>query len=130
MNKRDEVVDAPYTMQATAATITGESLVLLFASSADVSIPIAWLGPPWTTATKRRLENVTLQLGGSCVWWDDLDDGFVLDEVLPAALGMKPAAMLARRARGISTPKKAAAARSNGRKGGRPRKEKAPPASP
>jgi hypothetical protein len=35
---------------------------------------------------------------------------------------MKPAAMLARRGRGNSTPKKAAAARSNGRKGGRPRK--------
>jgi hypothetical protein len=127
MNKRYEVVDAPYTMQATAATMAGARLVLSFASSADVSIPIAWLGEPWTTATKQRLENVILQLGGSCVWWDDLDDGFVLDELLPAALGMKPAAMLARRARGFSTPKKAAAARSNGRKGGRPRKEKVVP---
>ena len=123
MNKRYEVVDAPYVMQATAATVVGATVVLSFASGTDVSIPIVWLGAPWANASKKHLENVTLQLAGSCVWWNDLDEGFVLDEVLPAALGLKPAAMLARRGRGTSTPKKAAAARSNGRKGGRPRTE-------
>jgi len=56
------------------------------------------------------------------LWWDDLDDGLVLNEVLPAMLDMKLAAKLARLERGKSTPKKAAAARANGRSGRRPPK--------
>jgi hypothetical protein len=122
MTKRYQINDAPYVMRARDATISGANLVLWFASGLQVVMPIAGLGEPWTAANKRRLKNVTLQLEGSCLWWPDLDDGFVLDEVLPTAFGMRPAAMLARNGRGKSTPKKAAAARHNGKMGGRPRK--------
>jgi hypothetical protein len=88
----------------------------------QIGIPIAILGEPWTTATKKQLANVRLEGEGTSLWWDNLDEGFVLDECLPMWMGIKPASILARLARGKSTPKKAAAARLNGKKGGRPRK--------
>jgi hypothetical protein len=62
-------------------------------------------------------------MGGSWLWWDDLGEGLVIDELLTTTLRLNPAALLARRSRGRrASPAKRAAARKNGRKGGRPRK--------
>ena len=75
---------------------------------------------------KRALENVRPYLGGSWIFWDELDEGIALDEWLPYTLGMEPAALLGKRNRGKkASPKKARAARKNGAKGGRPKKKAA-----
>jgi hypothetical protein len=93
-----------------------------FSSGIVVEIPIEKLGKPWTAATAKELSNVRLQFGGTSLWWEDLDEGFVLDEYLPSLLGLNPAVLLGRLGGGASTQKKAAAARLNGQHGGRPRK--------
>jgi hypothetical protein len=112
IKKPQDIVDAPYMIRAVQAHVTGQVIKIKLASAVQVIIPIASLGTPWTTTSKEKLANVRLQFGGSWLWWDDLDEGLVLDEILPTLLGIKPAAMLARLGRGTSTPKKAAAARA------------------
>ncbi len=123
--KTRAVIDAPYLIYAEKAHVTNQRLTIAFTSTIQIVVPIGWLGEPWTTATKQQLRNVRLQSGGSTLWWEDLDEGFVLDEILPGMFGIKPAVLLARLGRGRSTPKKAAAARANGRRGGRPPKKAA-----
>jgi hypothetical protein len=122
MKLTQAIIDDPYVLHAARARVANQMLRIELASKIQVIVPLAVLGEPWTKAGKKQLANIRLEGDGSSLWWDDLDDGLVLDEVLPAMLGMKPAAMLARLARGKSTPKKAAAARANGRSGGRPPK--------
>jgi hypothetical protein len=111
MKLTQAIIDDPYVLHATRARVTNHILKIELASKIQVIVPLAVLGEPWTEAGKKQLANIRLE-----------GDGLVLDEVLPAMLGMKPGAMLARLARGKSTPKKAAAARANGRSGGRPPK--------
>jgi hypothetical protein len=123
MKKAQGIIDAPYLIRALQAHITGQALKIKLASGIQVIIPLTSLGAPWTTASKEKLANLRLRFGGSWLWWDDLDEGIILDEILPAVIGIKPAAMLARLGRGTSTPKKAAAARANGQRGGRPPKK-------
>jgi len=91
--------------------------------SATVAVDVASLGEPWVSASKKAVENVRLMLGGSWIFWDDLDEGIELDEWLPHVLNIQPAALLGKRNRGKkASPRKARAARKNGAKGGRPKK--------
>jgi hypothetical protein len=93
-----------------------------------VTIPVAALGEPWSKASRRQLARVRLRMGGSGLWWDDLGKGVVLDEILPSLLNVNPARLLARCSRGRKASlAKAAAARKNGIKGGRPRRREQTP---
>lgn len=121
-----EVVDAPYVLHAARAQANSEQLTIELTNGVAVVIPIVALGKPWTSASSQQLANLRLRMGGSWLWWDELNEGLVLDELLPTALRLNPAALLARQARGRrASPAKAAAARANGAKGGRPRKRQA-----
>ena len=116
------IIDKPYTVLAVHVEANSERLCIQLKTGMEVVIPTLKLGKPWIGASEQQLANVRLGMGGSWLWWDDLEEGFVLEEVLPSYLGLNPASMLARKARGRrASPTKAAAARRNGAKGGRPR---------
>jgi len=123
LKERPEVIDAPYALRARKAEVARARLRLTLNDGVAVEIPIRALGAPWTKASASQIARVQLRMGGTWLWWDDLGEGLVLDELLATSLRLNPAALLARRSRGRrASPAKRAAARKNGRKGGRPRK--------
>ena len=123
LRERHDIIDAPYAIRATSVEAKRSRLRMTLAGGVAVEIPIKALGPPWTRASVAQIARVRLRMGGSWLWWDDLGEGLVLDELLARSLRLNPAVLLARRARGRrASPAKRAAARRNGRKGGRPRK--------
>jgi Protein of unknown function (DUF2442) len=72
------------------------------------------------TASDDRLSRVAILGAGHGLHWEDLDVDFTVPGLLAGMLGTK--AYMARRAGQATSPAKAAAARTNGRKGGRPRR--------
>jgi hypothetical protein len=72
------------------------------------------------TATDDQLARVEILGAGHGLHWEDLDADFSVPGLLAGMLGTK--AYMARRAGQATSPAKAAAARVNGRKGGRPRR--------
>lgn len=75
-------------------------------------------------ASDDDLEEVEVDPGGLSLFWPRLDDGLTIPGLLAGALGTRAwmASLLGRAGGQASTPAKAAAARENGRKGGRPRR--------
>lgn len=116
-------IRVPAVLHALSVKVRSGKLIIQLRPAATVCIEIESLGEPWTSASKKAVENVRLEIGGSWLFWGDLDEGIALDEWLPYALGIEPAALLGKRNRGKkASPAKARAARRNGKKGGRPRK--------
>ena len=76
------------------------------------------------TATDEELSAVEILGAGYSLHWEALDTDFTVGGLLAGVFGTK--AYMARRAGQITSPAKAAAARTNGAKGGRPRKRSAP----
>ena len=74
-------------------------------------------------ATEDEIEEVELLGSGYGLHWEALDVDFTVPGLLAGIFGTK--AYMARRAGQASSPAKAAAARVNGAKGGRPRKSAA-----
>lgn len=72
------------------------------------------------TATEEQLSQVELQGAGSGLHWEALDTDLSIPGLLAGLFGTQ--AYLARQAGQTNSPAKAAAARANGAKGGRPRK--------
>lgn len=123
LKERPGIIDAPYAIRAAKAEVARARLRLTLNDGVAVEIPIKALGAPWTKASAAQISRVRLRMGGSWLWWDELGEGLVLDELLATTLRLNPAVLLARRSRGRrASPAKRAAARKNGRKGGRPRK--------
>lgn len=78
-------------------------------------------------ATPEQLANVVLSPAGGAISWPDLDmdisvTGLAMDLIAGEGWPRAYRAMLAREAATVKSEKKAAAARENGRRGGRPRK--------
>jgi hypothetical protein len=71
-------------------------------------------------ATDDQLRRIAILGAGHGLHWEDLDVDFTVTGLLAGMLGTK--AYMARRAGQATSPAKAAAARANGRKGGRPRR--------
>jgi hypothetical protein len=71
-------------------------------------------------ATDAQLANIEILGAGYGLRWESLDVDFTVPGLLNGLFGT--AAYMARRAGATTTPAKAAAARANGAKGGRPRK--------
>ena len=121
-----KVLSNPYVLRAQGVRVQLGMLAIQLSPDITVNVAIDSLGKPWATATKKAAANVRLDLGGHCLFWEDLDEVIALDEWLPYALGIEPAAFLGKRNRGKkASPAKARAARKNGKKGGRPRKKAA-----
>lgn len=77
-------------------------------------------------ADPASLADVTINPGAESLWSDTVDDGVLLDQLLEIAAGSEHIKTLGGRISGRArTPAKAAAARANGAKGGRPRKKTA-----
>lgn len=72
-------------------------------------------------ASADQLAGIEVLGSGSGLHWEALDVDLSVPGLLAGAFGTK--AYLARRAGQVRSPAKAAAARANGAKGGRPRKE-------
>ena len=68
------------------------------------------------------LKEIEIQPGGDGISIEPLDVHISVPGLLTDELGSLFAKALGRRSRGRTSPKKAAASRANGRKGGRPRK--------
>ena len=80
----------------------------------------ARMGQGLTDATDEQLADITLMGNGFALHWESIDAGFTVPGLLAGIFGTrKYMAQLAGRA---TSPAKAAAARANGAKGGRPRK--------
>jgi hypothetical protein len=78
--------------------------------------------------TPEQLNDIWLDSVGSSVHWDSLDVDFDIPLLIQGVFGTKAwMAELGRKGGQVSTPAKAKAARENGKKGGRPRKN--PPKS-
>jgi hypothetical protein len=71
-------------------------------------------------ATEEQLAGVEVLGAGSGLHWEALDADLSVPALLAGLFGTK--AHMARRAGRVTSPAKAAAARANGAKGGRPRK--------
>jgi hypothetical protein len=83
--------------------------------------------PYWelADATPEQLAKVEVGFGGRVLLWDEIDAGIVVPGLLLHLLNVK--AWYAKWLGGAKSEAKAAAARENGKKGGRPRKKPAAP---
>jgi hypothetical protein len=117
---------------ASVRTIRGAArLVVAFDNDSEVSVPIVLIDSFRRRARPRRalkerseeLYVVRVEDGGFTIAWPELDVDFDVVEMLPVYLGFGTTARVAaRKAASSTSPAKAAAARANGAKGGRPRK--------
>ena len=79
--------------------------------------------PALAAATPAQLAGVTLSPGGSALHWEELDADLSVPGLLLSSISRsEKLSELARLAGRVRSPAKAAAARANGVKGGRPRK--------
>jgi hypothetical protein len=88
------------------------------------SFPRAYV-PGLRNARRRQIERIELVGNGASLEWPDIDDGVDLVRLIEHAIGLKTALSAGRKGGRARTKVKAAAARANGAKGGRPRKQAA-----
>ena len=95
---------------------------VLLSTGARIQLPRNAL--PWLRKVPRTgLARALVGPAGASVWFEPADTGMDLEEIILSAVGAEALRVVGAWAMGsVSTNKKAAAARSNGRRGGRPRK--------
>ena len=98
-----------------------DALDLTFRRGITVSVPRARIRE-LKNAAAGDLAKVEIQPGGDGISFRTIDVDIYVPGLLADELGSVFSKAMGRRTRGRSTPKKAAASRENGRKGGRPKK--------
>jgi hypothetical protein len=98
----------------------GGALVMELRDGVTVTVPRRKI-PGLARAAVSALADFEIEGGGAYLHWRSLDVDHSVPVLLADVLGVVTAREAARRAGSVSSPKKAAAAASNGRKGGRPR---------
>lgn len=99
-----------------------DRIVVEFRGRYSLAVPRQALRGSLQSASAADLRGVQIEGGGSVLFWPALDEGFDITEVLADVLGAQAAAAaLGSRGGAKRTPVKVAAARANGRRGGRPR---------
>lgn len=89
-------------------------------NDAMIGIPVAML-PRLAHATDAQLSDVEPSMGGTGIRFEQIDEDYSVMPLVVMALGKKAVSQAAASIAGSHTsPAKAAAARRNGRKGGRP----------
>lgn len=79
-----------------------------------------WMVPGTSRATPQELENVTVQAHGEAIAWEELNADTDVNGLILEVLHVRDWA--AKYLGSLTSPAKSAAARENGKKGGRPRK--------
>lgn len=106
---------------------TGRIVVELKLGSAFAFPPEMF--PELADQSPEELAKVYTTVSGDGIYWDDLDVGIEVSGILADILGDAMLRAFASKGGSVKSEKKAAAARVNGRKGGRPKKKRpAPPA--
>lgn len=101
-----------------------DAVILRLSTGALVQLPRKALSA-LKTAQPKDLSHAEIGPAGASIWFEPGDVGVELDEVLLTAAGTNALKAAGARALGsVTTKKKAAAARSNGKRGGRPRTRK------
>ena len=98
-------------------------VVVSLHNGVELSFPAA-IAQPLAHASPEDLEEIEVEPDGLALFWPRLDDGLTVPGLLAGSFGTRAwmASLLGRAGGQVSTPAKAAAARANGRKGGRPRR--------
>ncbi len=98
-----------------------DSLELRLRGGVMVALPRKQI---WELARAKpaQLRRIEIQPGGDAISFPSIDVDIYVPGLLADELGSLFAKAMGRRSRGRTSPKKAAASRANGRKGGRPKK--------
>ena len=117
--------------RAKSAVVRDGILEIELATGATISIPARRLRH-LAHLTDEQIERVRVTAGGTGLMWRDAnadrstDVDLGVDWLLQGLTGLQTHQEVARKGGSAKTPAKAAAARANGKKGGRPRKKAAP----
>ena len=97
-------------------TLTGGAV-----EGTTLSMPVAAIHQI-SRMSEEQLRDVKLMSGGLVLWWPAINFDIFTDTLIEIATGIRSARAHAAHAGSARTPAKIAAARENGKKGGRPRK--------
>jgi len=103
-----------------------QTLTITMVGDVVVSVPLARINDVFPNAIPvddPRIANVRVEDNGSTIEWPALEIDFSVAEMLPEFMGILTAKAAARKAASTKSPTRAATARKNGAKGGRPRKK-------
>jgi len=118
--ERGRIADLTETRAKSARYDPKSGRIIVELTNGSIFMFPARMGQGLTDATDEQLADITLMGNGFALHWESIDAGFTVPGLLAGIFGTrKYMAQLAGRA---TSPAKAAAARANGAKGGRPRK--------
>ncbi|MEI2719878.1 MAG: DUF2442 domain-containing protein [Gemmatimonadales bacterium] len=102
--------------------VGSRAIELQLTNGVSLRIPLALL-PPLRNATTAELAELELDRFGLTLHWESLDADYGVGQLVTIALGQQTVLRASASVAGATkSPAKSAAARANGRKGGRPRK--------
>ncbi len=107
--------------RAKTASANKGNLEVVLATGATIVFPANILRP-LAALTDEQLREVRVLAGGTTLMWRSANIDISVEGMLQALTGLPTHIEVARKGGSARTPAKAAAARANGKKGGRPRK--------
>ena len=120
-NERGRIADLTEPRAASARFDRKSGRIIIDLTNGSTFMFPARMAQGLTDATDDELADITLKGDGFALHWEAINEGFTVPGLLAGLFGTrKYMAQLAGRAK---SPAKAAAARANGAKGGRPRKK-------